>query len=74
MLKILSEFDILDNSDSYDSYEEFNIKADASIIIMDIFKCYFSREHISLSYKNCVNMELGKTNRSKALRVMENHT
>ena len=44
------------------------------IIIMVILKCYFSREHIALSYKNGVNIELGKTNRSKALRMMENHT
>ena len=41
---------------------------------MVIFKCYFSREHIVISYKNGVNIELGKTNRSKALRMMENHT
>ena len=44
------------------------------IIIMAIFKCYFSREHIALSYKNGVGMELGKTNRLKALYMMENHT
>ena len=43
------------------------------IIIMVIFRCYFSREHIALSYKNGVNIELGKTNRLKALRIMENH-
>ena len=45
------------------------------IIIMVISKCHFSREHIALSYiKNDVNIELGKTNRLKALRMMENHT
>ena len=41
---------------------------------MVIFMCYFSREHIALSYKNGVNIELGKANRLKALRMMENHT
>ena len=45
------------------------------IIIMVIFKCYVPREHIALSYeKNGVNIELGKTNRLKALRMMKNHT
>ena len=37
------------------------------IIMMVIFKCYFSREHIVLSIKNGVNIELGKSNRFKAL-------
>ena len=40
------------------------------IIIMVIFKCYFSVEHIALSFfvnNNDVNMELGKINRLKAL-------
>ena len=40
------------------------------IIIMVIFKCYFSGEHIALSINknnNGVNKELGKTNRLKAL-------
>ena len=41
------------------------------IIIMGIFKCYFSAEHIALSLKknknNDVNIELGKTNRLKGL-------
>ena len=45
------------------------------IIIMVIFKCYFSGELIALSYikkKNSgVNIELGKTNRIKALCMME---
>ena len=40
------------------------------IIIMVIFKCYFSREHIALQYKNGANIELGNTNRLKALRMM----
>ena len=47
------------------------------IIIMVIFKCYFSGEIIALSYKKTnnnksgVNIELGKTNRLKALCMME---
>ena len=41
---------------------------------MVISKCYFSRNRIALSYKNCVDIELGKTNRLKALRMMEYHT
>ena len=46
------------------------------IIIMVIFKCYFSGELIALSYKtrnnnSGVNIELGKTNRLKALCMME---
>ena len=49
------------------------------IIIMVIFKCYFSGEIIALSYKKSknnnnnsgVNIELGKTNRLKALCMME---
>ena len=46
------------------------------IIIMVIFKCYFSGELIALSYKknnnnNGVNIELGKTNRLKALCMMQ---
>ena len=44
------------------------------VIIMVISKCYFSREHIALSHKNGVNIELGKTNRLKAMRMMKNHT
>ena len=44
------------------------------MIIIVIFKCYFSRENIALSYIKSVNIELGKTNRLKALRMMENHT
>ena len=44
------------------------------IIIMVIFKCYFSIEHIDLLIKNGVNIELGKTNRLKALCMIENHT
>ena len=43
---------------------------------MVIFKCYFSGELIALSYikkKNSrgVNIELGKTNKLKALCMME---
>ena len=41
---------------------------------MIIFKCYFSGEHITLSYKknnNDVNIELGITNRLKALCMMQ---
>ena len=41
---------------------------------MVILKCYFSKEHIALSYKNGVNIQLGKTSGLKALRMMENHT
>ena len=52
------------------------------IIIMVIFKCYFSGEHIALSIKiktnkqnnNGVNIELGKTNRLKALCMMQINT
>ena len=35
---------------------------------------YLFREHIALSYKNGVDIELGKNNRLKALRMMKNHT
>ena len=43
------------------------------IIIMVIFKHYFSREHIALSTtKNGVSIELGKNNRLRALRMMQN--
>ena len=47
------------------------------IIIMVIFKCYFSGEHIALSiYKNNngVNRELGKTKGLKALCMMQINT
>ena len=47
------------------------------IIIMVIFKCYFSGEHIPLSLRknnNGVNIELGKTNRLKALCMMQINT
>ena len=43
------------------------------MVIMVIFKCYFSREHIAFRMKNGVKIEFGKTNRLKALRMMENH-
>ena len=47
---------------------------------MVIFMCYFSGEHIALSMKknnnnnNGVNIELGKTNRLKALCMMQTNT
>ena len=49
------------------------------IIIMVIFKCYFSGEHIALSIKNNnnnngVNIESGKTNRLKAQCMMQINT
>ena len=51
------------------------------IIIMVIFKCYFSGEHIALSTtttttknNNGVNIELGKTNRLKAQCMMQINT
>ena len=47
------------------------------IIIMVIFKCYFSGEQIALSIKNNnngVNIELGKTSRIKALCMMQINT
>ena len=41
------------------------------------FECYFTREHIALSLKknkkNGVNIELGKTNRLKALCMMQDN-
>ena len=51
--------------------------AEIIIIIMVIFKCYFSGEHISLSItknNNGVNIALGKTNRLKALCMMQINT
>ena len=48
------------------------------IIIMVIFKCYFSGEHIVLSIKqnnnNGLNIELGKNKRLKALCMMQINT
>ena len=48
------------------------------IIIMVISKFYFSGEHIAISIKNKnnngVNIELGKTNRLKALCMMQINT
>ena len=48
------------------------------MIIMVIFKCYFYGEHIALSINNNnnngVNIELGKTNRLKALCMMQINT
>ena len=45
-----------------------------NIIIMVIFKCYFSKDHIAFHIRNGVDIELGKTNRLKALHMMENRT
>ena len=48
-----------------------------TLIIMVISKCYFSGEHIALSINknnNGVNIELGKTNILKALRMMQINT
>ena len=63
------------------SFNAQSVKGNDIIIIMVIFKCYFSGEHIVLSIKNkkiknnnCVNMELGKTNRLKALSMMQINT
>ena len=47
------------------------------IIIMVIFKCNFSGEHIALSINknnNGVNIAFGKTNRLKALCMMQINT
>ena len=49
------------------------------IIIMVIFKSYFSGEHIALSIiiknnNNGVNIKLGKTNRLKAQCMMQINT
>ena len=47
------------------------------IIIMVIFRCYLSGEHITLSINkndNGVNIALGKTNRLKALCMMRINT
>ena len=48
---------------------------------MVIFRCYFSGEHIVISIKlrkkqnnNSVNIELGKTNKLKALCMMQINT
>ena len=43
------------------------------IIIMVISKCYFFRGHIAHSCENDVNIELGKTNKLKALRLKKKH-
>ena len=46
-----------------------------SLIIMVIHKCFFSIEHIAPSLqKNGVNIEIGKTNRLKALCMMQINT
>ena len=44
---------------------------------MVFFKCYFFGEHIALSFiflDNGVNIELGKTNRLKALCMLQINT
>ena len=43
------------------------------IIIMVILKCYFSREHIARSLKKRCEHRNRKTNRLKALCVMQNN-
>ena len=45
-------------------------------IIMVIFKCYFSGEHTAHALKNNngVNIELGNSNRLKALCMMQINT
>ena len=43
------------------------------IIIMDIFQCYFSREHISLSLKRQCEHRIRKNNRLKAMCMMQNN-
>ena len=56
---------------------EAEVKHLIIIIIMVIFKCYFSGEHIALSINknnNGVNIALGKTNRLKALCMMQINT
>ena len=53
------------------------LHCDLIIIIMVIFKCYFSGEHIALSINknnNGVNIALGKTNRLKTLCMMQINT
>ena len=50
--------------------EQINCASHIIIIVMVIYKCYFSGEHIALSINknnNGVNIALGKTNRLKAL-------
>ena len=44
------------------------------IIIMVILKCYFSREHIALSYKKWCEHRIRKNERIKSTAHDENHT
>ena len=44
------------------------------IIIMVILSAISPESTLPFHIKNCVSMELGKNNRLKALRMMENHT
>ena len=44
------------------------------IIIMVIFKCYFSRKHIALSYKKWCGHRIRKNQQIKSTAMMENHT
>ena len=43
------------------------------IIIMVIYKCYFSRKHIALSQKHNLNMKLRNPINQKALYMMQNN-
>ena len=59
---------------AYKKTKKMNTKVARLIIIMVIFKCYFSGEHIALSINknnNGVNIPLGKTNRLKELCIMK---
>ena len=55
-----------------------NVELIIIVIIMGIFKCYFSGEQIALSLiknnNNDVNIELGKNNRLKALCMVQAKT
>ena len=64
------------NNNHVEIYKKVIYLSTLIIIIMVIFKCYFSGEHIALSLKNNngVNIELGKTNRLKALCMMQINT
>ena len=44
-----------------------------NLIIMVIFKCYFSTEHIALSYIKRCEDSTSKANILRVQRVMENH-
>ena len=59
-------------------FEVYEVSVGIIIIIVVIFKCYFSGEKIALSIKNNnnngVNIERRKTNRLKALCMMQINT